>query len=564
MKRDNEGLYEVIKNNVKSGALYYYKINDSINVPDPASRYQPFDVHGPSQVINPEEFNWGSDIDWKGRPWEETVIYEVHTGTFTKEGTFKALEEKLDYFVSLGITAIELMPVADFPGKRNWGYDGVLIYAPDNNYGTPDDLKGFIKAAHEKGIMVFLDVVYNHFGPDGNYLYVYAKSKFFDPYHKTSWGDAINFKNRHVREFFINNAVYWLKEYHFDGLRLDAVHAIKDNSSPNILEELAMRIKKEINKDRFTHIIIENYNNEAKYLQKDYSAQLNDDFHHCAHILVTGEEEGYYEDYAGHKTSKPTSYYMARTLAEGFAYQGEKSPYKNNKPRGEISSHLSPLKFVNFIQNHDQIGNRAFGERISVLSNKDLIKAAACLYILSPSVPFFYMGEEWGCRTPFYFFCDFNEELSKNVRDGRRKEFSKFSQFSDPKIRESIPDPSDEKTFVSSKLNWEDLKNPEYGQMFNFYKSLIEIRKKTILPIIKDIKKSVFEIINDKSFVVNWYLDSKKQNKLTVIANFDNRPVPLKLDLKETNIIAISNFELKAKLIKDKVLPPKTVLWLLS
>ncbi|MFA6990297.1 MAG: alpha-amylase family glycosyl hydrolase, partial [Candidatus Gastranaerophilaceae bacterium] len=316
MQKTDEGWYSLVTDQAKNKTLYCYKVNNNLNVPDPASYYQPFDVNGLSQVIDHSEFDWGNDSDWQGRPWEETVLYELHVGTFTKEGTFKALKEKLDYFVPLNVTAIEIMPVGDFPGKRNWGYDEVLKFAPSLNYGTPDDLKDLIKTAHEKNIEVFLDVVYNHFGPDGNYLYVYAKSKFFNTDATTPWGSAINFNNKNVRKFFVENAIYWLKEYHFDGLRLDAVHAIKDDSSPNILEELAFEVEKTIGKNRYVHLILENDNNEAKYLEKSgYSAQLNDDFHHCIHILTTGEDNGYYQDYTVDKTGKPASYYVARALA---------------------------------------------------------------------------------------------------------------------------------------------------------------------------------------------------------------------------------------------------------
>lgn len=568
MEANNDGLYKLVTNQAKNGTLYCYKIDNDLMVPDLASRYQPFDIKGLSQVIDPEEFEWGNDCNWKGRPWEETVLYELHTGTFTKEGTFKALEEKLDYFVSLGITAIELMPVADFPGKRNWGYDGVLIYAPDSSYGTPDELKKLIKTAHEKGIMVFLDVVYNHFGPDGNYLYVYAKSKFFDTARKTPWGDAINFKNKYVREFFINNAIYWLKEFHFDGLRFDAVHAINDGSTPDILDEIASRAKEAVGDDRHIHLVLENDDNEAKYLDEvqggNYCAQWNDDFHHCAHIFITGEDDGYYEDYAKIKTKKPTSYFMARILSEGFAYQGEKSPHRLNKLRGEKSSHLSPVKFVNFIQNHDQIGNRAFGERLSLLSDKNAIMAAASLYLLAPSIPLLFMGEEWNSKTPFCFFCNFNEELSEAVKKGRREEFSKFPQFSDPKIRESIPDPSAQKTYLDSKLNFDDLELPENKEMLAFYKKLLNIRKTHIIKIIKNIKNSDFEIINDKAFKVNWNLDSKNEKKLIVIANFDNKPIEITQKFEEKDILFISNVQSKDTLINDKLLLPKTVLWFLT
>ncbi|MEW5821158.1 MAG: malto-oligosyltrehalose trehalohydrolase, partial [Cyanobacteriota bacterium] len=463
MPAKSDGWFSIVTDKAYSDSMYQYKLDDGLKVPDPASRYQPLDVHGPSQLINPDKYDWGPDIKWKGRPWNEVILYELHIGTFTEQGTFKAAEEKLDYLVDLGITAIELMPVADFPGKKNWGYDGVLLYAPDSSYGKPDDLKNLIKKAHQKGLMVFLDVVYNHFGPDGNYLYVYARSKFFNEKFKTPWGDAINFENKSVRDFFIYNALYWLEEYRFDGLRFDAVHAINDDSKPDILQELSQIVRNSIDSDRHIHLVLENDNNQSHYLREKknfkpryFNAQWNDDYHHCSHILTTGEDKGYYIDYTPIATKQDTSYYLARCLLEGFAYQGEISKYKNNELRGEKSSDLNPASFVNFIQNHDQIGNRAFGDRITKISSIEAIKAAACLYILAPSIPMLFMGEEWAASTPFLFFCDFNDDLADAVREGRRNEFAKFPEFSDPEVRKTIPDPIDIKTFETSKLNWKE------------------------------------------------------------------------------------------------------------
>lgn len=563
MEKNKYGMHTITTNEAIEGMLYGYKVNEELIVPDPASRYQPQDVYELSQLVNPEKFDWEEDYDWKGKTWEETILYELHTGTFTPEGSFKALEEKLNYFIELGVNAIELMPVADFPGKRNWGYDGVLIYSPDSSYGTPDDLKNLIKSAHKKGLMVFLDVVYNHFGPDGNYLYTYAKSKFFNEKIKTPWGDAINFKNKYVRNFFINNALYWLNEYHFDGLRFDAFHEIFDDSTPNIIEELATKIKENISNGKQIHLVIENGKNESRYLEKAYDAQWNDDFHHCVHVLTTGEKGSYYAGYTKEVTDKPASYHLAKTLTEGFAYQGKRTLYKGGILRGEKSSHLPLYRFVNFIQNHDQVGNRAFGERISVLSNENLIKAAACLYLLAPSIPLMFMGEEWSSKSPFYFFCNFNEELSNAVRTGRREESANFSQISDPKIKDSIPDPSLEKTFLDSKLNWEDLKEESYKQMLDFYRQLISIRKEKIIPIIKKIKKRSFEIYSDISFSVTWDIKQRDKTKLCVLANFEDTPIDITSFINETEIIAISQLEAKNEIINNQILPAQTVLWYL-
>lgn len=559
MDKNEDALYTITTHKAIDGTLYCYKLNNELIVPDPASRYQPQDIHGLSQLINPKNFNWEDDYKWKGKPWENAILYELHTGTFTKEGTFNAIIDKLDYFINLGITAIELMPIADFPGKRNWGYDGVLPYAPESSYGTPDDLKNLIKAAHKKGLMILLDVVYNHFGPDGNYLYTYAKSQFFDEKIKTPWGSAINFKNKYVRDFFINNAIYWINEYHFDGLRFDAFHEIYDDSSPNFIEELIKTVKANINNDRYIYLVLENDKNQSKYLE-DYTAQWNDDFHHCVHILTTGEKDGYYTDYTKEKTEQSPAYFLARTLSEGFAYQGENSFYRGNILRGEKSSHLPLHKFVNFIQNHDQIGNRAFGERISQLTNVEYLKAAACLYLLSPSIPLIFMGEEWGSKSPFYFFCNFNEELSNAIRTGRRDEFSRFSQFSTPEEREKIPDPSLEKTFLDSKLNWDDLHEQNYKQMFDFYSSMLSIRKEKIVPLINKIKKSNFKIYTNKAFSVNWEIEQDDIGSLSVLANFENTSIDINSPINEKDVVAISNLESKTDISNNQMLPACTVI----
>src|SRR3984957_9521852 len=312
LERREQGWFELTTDAAEPGTLYYFRIDGEREVPDPASRFQPRDVHGPSEVIDPQSFAW-HDAEWRGRPWEEAVIYELHVGAFTPSGKFSSVRTRLDYLAELGITAIELMPVADFPGKRNWGYDGVLPFAPDSSYGHPEDLKRLTQSAHDHGIMVLLDVVYNHFGPEGNYLNAYAP-QFFTDRHRTPWGKAINFdgtESRAVRDFFIHNALYWLTEYHFDGLRLDAVHAILDDSTPHFLIELSEKVRNEIEPDRQIHLILENELNQAHYLEptkqcrpKFYNAQWNDDIHHALHVLVTGEKDGYYSDHSDHPVGR--------------------------------------------------------------------------------------------------------------------------------------------------------------------------------------------------------------------------------------------------------------------
>ncbi|MGI4826835.1 MAG: alpha-amylase family glycosyl hydrolase, partial [Janthinobacterium lividum] len=324
MQAQAGGWHELVTGQAQAGTKYRYVLPDGTRVPDPASRFQPRDVHGPSEVIDPASYTW-QDGEWRGRPWSEAVIYELHIGTFTEEGTFRAAIEKLDHLAGLGVTAIEIMPIADFTGKRNWGYDGVLFYAPDSSYGRPEDLKALVEAAHTRGLMVMLDVVYNHFGPDGNYLSSYAP-QFFTKKHKTPWGDAVNYDDEgseNVREFAIHNALYWIEEFHLDGLRFDAVHQIKDDSPKHLLHEMAERIRA-LQVSRPIHLVLENERNQASRLERDsagnpiqYTAQWNDDMHHVLHTAATLEKHGYYRDYA-EDTDK-----LGRALAQGFAFQGQ-------------------------------------------------------------------------------------------------------------------------------------------------------------------------------------------------------------------------------------------------
>ncbi|WP_404361898.1 malto-oligosyltrehalose synthase [Marinobacter sp.] len=505
-----------------TGSLYSYRIRGNECVPDPASRFQPEDVHGPSEVVDPSAFAWG-DREWRGRPWHEAVIYELHAGTFSKDGDYQGIEERLDYLAALGITAIELMPLSDFPGRRNWGYDGVLLFAPDHTYGRPEQLKRLIQAAHERQIMVLLDVVYNHFGPDGNYLHLYAPH-FFTERHQTPWGAAINFDDENsqtVREFFIHNALYWLEEYHLDGLRLDAVHAIRDDSSPSFLEELATRVQEGPGRNRQIHLVLENDHNCARYLSRTpelsprfYTAQWNDDIHHCLHLMLTGENDGYYADYA----RKP-NWFLGRCLAEGFAYQGEVSPYRGNVHRGERSTELPPEAFVSFLQNHDQVGNRAFGERIDALAPPEAIAAAAAVRLLAPQPPLVFMGEEFGATTPFQFFCDFSGELAEAVTSGRQAEFSGFEDFSEADNRDRIPDPNSEQTFAQSKLKWDCLESPHHADRHRHFRDLLALREKLYSenghrPLSG---AGTFQEQGDTALQVTWQL--KNGSTLTILMN---------------------------------------------
>ncbi|MDI1292708.1 MAG: malto-oligosyltrehalose trehalohydrolase [Methylobacter sp.] len=512
------------------GTLYHYRLDGGLIVPDPASRANPQDVHGPSQIVDATAFIWQDD-NWQGRPWHEAVIYELHLGTFTDEGTFSAAIPRLDYLVELGITAIELMPVADFPGTRNWGYDGALLFAPDSSYGTPNDLKALVQAAHARGLMVLLDVVYNHFGPEGNYLHAYAP-QFFNERHHTPWGAAINFDgndSRIVRNFFIHNALYWLEEYHFDGLRLDAVHAIVDDSRPDIVEELAAKVQAGPGQSRQVHLILENDANTTGYLQQGtIAAQWNDDSHHALHLLLTGERDGYYADY----TDRPIRH-LARCLAEGFAFQGEPSPFREGRLRGEPSGHLPPGAFINFIQTHDQIGNRAYGERIAMLTPQKPLQVALAVLLLAPSPPLLFMGEEFAAATPFQFFCDFQGELADAVTEGRRREFAGFRKFSDPAARAAIPDPNDPATFVRCKLNWDCLDEPQHKVWLEYYRSLLALRRIHVVPRLPGRGDGgEFELIGTSGLVVRRHLGDGA--RLTLLANLGDSPVEGVIDFAGT------------------------------
>ncbi len=520
MKRSAPGWFELATDRAKAGSLYRFQIDGGVRVPDPASRFQPLDVHGPSQVIDAESFNWDDDT-WKGRSWSEAVIYELHVGTFTGEGTFAAAEKKLDYLAGLGITAVELMPVADFPGTRNWGYDGVLPFAPDSQYGRPDDLKRLIQSAHGRGMMVFLDVVYNHFGPEGNYLRSYAP-QFFTERHRTPWGDAINFDgpdSRTVRDYFIHNALYWLNEYRFDGLRFDAVHAIIDQSHPDILTELSERVRGGVGAGRQVHLVLENDNNAARYLGSRgdrivYDAQWNDDIHHALHVAVTGETDGYYADYADCPVR-----HLARCLTEGFAYQGEASLFRSGEKRGEPSRELPLTAFVSFLQNHDQVGNRAFGDRITSVADEAAVRTGMSILLLAPQPPLLFMGEEFGAATPFLFFCDFGSDLAAAVTEGRRNEFARFERFSDPSVRAQIPDPCARQTFLDSKLDWESLAAENHHKWLTFYRELLQIRKQRIVPYVPDARpgEARFQMQGARAFSVYWKLAAGVE--LNLLAN---------------------------------------------
>lgn len=553
-----DGWYTLRVPGARHGARYYYRIDGELMVADPAARFQPGGVHGASEVVDPCAFRW-RESDWRGRPWEEAVIYELHVGAFTPAGDFGGVVRRLDHLAGLGVTAIELMPVATFPGGRNWGYDGTLLFAPHPRYGRPEDLKSLVDAAHARGIMVLLDVVYNHFGPEGNYLGAYAP-QFFTDRHHTPWGAAIDFDGPHsrtVRDFYIHNALYWLEEYCLDGLRFDAVHAIIDDSDPHILAEIAARISERFGEERIVHLVLENDANDARLIagpsaapRCGYTAQWNDDIHHALHVLATGENGGYYADYAD-----APDRHLARCLAEGFAWQGEPSAYRGGTSRGQPSAHLEPTAFVAFIQNHDQVGNRAFGERIASLVDDDRLHALITILLLEPAPPLLFMGEEWGCRQPFPFFCDFGRDLATAVVEGRRNEFARFPAFADPHARARIPDPQDEATFRSAILDWRSLGESGHRLWYDRYRALLEVRRTQIAPRLRGARSDGAGIIEPRALRARWTLGDG--TGLTLLARVGSTGTTLAAPPGAERLYATHD-------VPDGALPPWSAAWYLD
>ncbi|HKF72859.1 MAG TPA: malto-oligosyltrehalose trehalohydrolase [Stellaceae bacterium] len=564
LERRAGGWFEHTADDVAPGTLYHYELADGMSVPDPASRAQARGVHGPSVVVAPQAYRW-KQPEWRGRPWREAVLYEAHTGCFTPECNFDGARRKLDHLASLGVTALELMPIAAFEGERGWGYDGVLLFAPHRAYGSPDDLKRLIDEAHARGLMVFLDVVYNHFGPSGNYLHLYAP-QFFTERHHTPWGAAINFdgpESRTVRDFFIHNALYWLEEYRIDGLRLDAVHAIADDREYDFLTELTATVRALCEPSRHVHLVLENDANASRRLRRrtqdsGYDAQWNDDMHHATHVALTGESQGYYGDYIDDPVGR-----LARALAEGFAYQGERSRYRDERPRGEPCVDLPTVAFVDFLQNHDQVGNRPFAERLALLVSSEALDAVTALLLLSPHIPLMFMGEEWRARTPFYFFCDFQGDLAAAVRDGRRRQFAKYPGFSDVASRERVPDPNARATFESSRLDWRERDRDAASGRIERVKSLLAIRRREIAPRIGVCTGEAvqYEIAEKRALRVAWWLDDA--TRLTVVANLSDRGIT-GLDWRTVGrVIAKQPADLSLG-SSIKQLPAWSIIWMLA
>jgi maltooligosyltrehalose trehalohydrolase len=489
------------------GTRYRFRLEDGTAIPDPASRAQSGGVHGWSLVTD-QTYAW-QNPEWRGRAWEEAIIQELHVGTL---GGFAGVARELERIAALGVTAIELMPLNAFSGTRNWGYDGVLPFAPAESYGTPEDLKALIDKAHSLGLMVFLDVVYNHFGPDGNYLGAYAPG-FFHTDVDTPWGGAVAVDAPMVAAFFRENALMWLRDYRFDGLRFDAVHAI---GNPAFLDQLAADIRAEL-PGRQIHLVLENEHNDAERLAPGrYDAQWNDDFHNVLHVLLTRETDAYYTDFADRPAER-----LARCLAEGFIYQGDPSPNHDGRSRGTPSGHLRPSAFVSFLQNHDQIGNRALGERLTLLTAKDKLRAATALLLLSPQIPLLFMGDESGSETPFLFFTDFHDDLADAVREGRRKEFAKFAAFADKQARERIPDPNALATFEASRPR----PGPNAAEWEDLYRTLIALRLRDIAPRLAGARAIGAQAIGDEAVTAAWRLGDGAT--LSIALDLGDTPGPL-------------------------------------
>ncbi|WP_112383965.1 malto-oligosyltrehalose trehalohydrolase [Sphingomonas carotinifaciens] len=506
MQRHDDGWFTA-EAQAPAGTRYRFRLDPDLAVPDPASRRQDGGVHGWSVVVD-RAHDW-QHPDWRGRPWVETVVMELHAGVL---GGFAGVMERLPEFAALGVTAIQLMPVNAFGGTRNWGYDGVLPYAPAEAYGTPAELKALVDAAHGHGLSVFLDVVYNHFGPDGNYLGAYAGA-FFHQDVDTPWGGAVAVDADPVHHFFVDNALMWLDEYRFDGLRFDAVHAIANDA---FLDRMAREIRAAL-PDRHVHLVLENENNDTDRLADGvYDAQWNDDFHNVLHVLLTGETSAYYSDFA----DKPAER-LARCLHQGFIYQGEGSPNHDGKPRGKPSGHLPATRFVSFLQNHDQIGNRAMGERLTLLTSPDKLRAATALLLLCPQIPLLFIGDETGSEAPFLFFTDFHDELADAVREGRRKEFAKFDAFADPEARKRIPDPNAQDTFRRSAPT----PGPDAGTWRDLYTRLLALRRDRIVPRLSGAKGIAAQALGDARVEAEWRLADGAT--LTIVIDLADTPDPL-------------------------------------
>lgn len=515
MSRDENGYWNTLADEIYPGTLYFYRLEDTLDRPDPASNFQPQGVHGPSQVIDHNSFQW-KDENWSGISIEKMIIYELHVGTFTAQGNFEAIIPKLDELCNLGINAIEIMPVAQFPGKRNWGYDGVYPFAVQNSYGGSDGLKKLVNACHNRGLAVILDVVYNHLGPEGNYLRDFGP--YFTEKYKTPWGMAVNFDDDYsddVRNYFIQNALYWFRHYHIDALRIDAIHAIYDFSAKPFLQELSEKVEAFCQQQgRKFYLIAESDLNNEKVIRPRESggygidAQWCDDFHHCLHTLLTGEKKGYYLDFGKIE-------HLVKSLREGFVYSWQYSAYRK-RHHGSCSKDRPAHQFIVFCQNHDQVGNRMLGERLSTLVSFEALKLAAGAVIFAPYIPLIFMGEEYGEQSPFLYFVSHSDpDLITAVREGRKAEFKKFQWQGEP------PDPNDVDTFIQSRLKWEKRTEGKHRVLLDFYKLLIRLRKK--IPALAILNKSNLEVSGMEEERLLFWRRWHQESQIFCVMNFNKK-----------------------------------------
>jgi maltooligosyltrehalose trehalohydrolase len=520
LSRDVDGYWQGDAGDVHAGARYRYRLDgrDDQLFPDPASRSQPDGVHGPSEVIDPSVFRW-TDDDWQAPAFRDVVFYELHVGTFTPEGSYRAVIDRLPYLVQLGVTAIELMPVADFPGNRNWGYDGVAIFAPARCYGSPDDLRALVDAAHRHRLAVFLDVVYNHLGPDGAYANAFSAYYFTDA-HRSPWGRGVNLDGPHsgpVRRFFIENALHWVSEYHIDGLRLDATHALQDQSLPHFLTELTSTVRQRA--ERPVMFVAEDHRNLARLLTPVTAGGYGldgvwaDDFHHQLRVRTAHDSQGYYSDFSGSTAD------LATTIRQGWFFTGQHSGYLGEL-RGTDPSSLSLRSMIICIQNHDQVGNRADGARLGQDIDAASYRAATTLLLLAPETPLLFMGEEWAAGSPFLFFTDHGEELGRRITEGRRNEFGAFAAFADAHTRGQIPDPQDPETFRRSRLDWLEPRREPHAAHLRLHQRLLALRRGS--PAVRDATRATVTVaaLDDDTVAVG--LACNEGDALIVVARLSS------------------------------------------
>jgi maltooligosyltrehalose trehalohydrolase len=517
---EGDGYFAGFVEGVEPGTDYMYRLDGGATRPDPASRFQPAGPHGPSRVVDPSAFSWG-DAGWRGVPLEELVIYELHVGTFSAEGTFDGVITRLPQLRELGVTAIEIMPVAECPGRRNWGYDGVNLFAVEEAYGGPEGLRRLVDAAHREGLAVLLDVVYNHLGPDGNYLREFSDS-YFNARHPTPWGDALNFDDdasAPVRAYFVANACFWAHEFHMDGLRLDATPQIIDESQTHILAELATTVRATLPAERHFVIIAENDHNEPEVVRAAEQGGWGldgvwaDDFHHQLRVLLTGSRQSYYSNYTGAAED------LAATIRQGWFYTGQHFATWN-KARGAPADEIAPQRFVYCLENHDQVGNRAFGERLEHLVGLEVFRAASTLLLLCPQTPLIWMGQEWAATSPFQFFTDFNEELGRLVTAGRQAEFAGFHDF----LAVEVPGPQFEATFERSKLNWEEREREPHGGVLRLYQDLLRLRREQ--PALRERGREAYrvEVVGERALALRRE-GGRADETLLALFNFGERLV---------------------------------------